>query len=265
MRAALTGAPAVRRATAANLARILNRAPTRRERARFARAVLGSFYDVVADLGRLRGATASDLRARVVGVEGEDAYRAARARKKGAVIVTAHVGSFEAGLAALAGAEPAVHVVFKRDEFPAFERIRSGLRRALNVREAPIDDGWPTLLQLRAALLADEVVVLQGDRAYPGQRRAPMRVLGGTLALPTGPAALARLAGSPLVPTFALRELDGRFRVQLHPPVWPDAGEGAALRAFADALADVLRARPEQWLVLHEAFIEDGAIVGRDG
>jgi lauroyl/myristoyl acyltransferase len=100
-------------------------------------------------------------------------YQEARRNQRGAVIVTAHLGCFELGMAALVEHEKRVHVVFRRDPSPRFDRLRSRLREMLGVREAPVDDGWATWSRLRDALSSDEVVLIQGDRVMPGQKGQP--------------------------------------------------------------------------------------------
>lgn len=252
--AAFSLAPAVRRATAANGRRVGVPAG---ELPAFGRRVLGAFYDVVVDLGRSAAATRADLLGRVAGVGGAEHYHAARAGGRGAVLVTAHVGSFEVGLAALPEPAGRVHVVFKRDAFPAFERLRASLRRRLGVVEAPVDDGYATWAKLRDALRADGVVAVQGDRALPGQRGLAVAVLGGHLVLPTGPFKLAAAAGSPVVPLFAAREPDGRVRLTIRPAIEVGGDVDAAVRRYAAELAAHLARHADQWLVLHPAFCED--------
>jgi KDO2-lipid IV(A) lauroyltransferase len=253
------------RAISANQHAILGLAPGRWERVKFAMAVFRSFYDFVIDVARLGREEASTLRDRVDEIEGREAYLACREGGRGAVLVTAHMGSFEVGLAALTTVERGVHVVFKRDEFPAFERLRAGLRARLGVREAAIDDGWSSLLQLRDALSANEVIVMQTDRAFAGQRSALVAAppLSRPLRVPVGPVTMARLGGCPVVPVFVVRsEKRGRFRVILLDPieVGPGAaGEAAALAHIGAALGRFVAAYPDQWLVLHRAFAETEA------
>ena len=221
----------------------------------FPRQVVASFYDFVHDVARAANESPDQLRARVVTVDGHDEYRALRARGGGAVLATAHMGSFEVGLAALRAVEPDVHVVFKRDAYDGFEHLRRRVRRTLGVHEAAIDDGWPALFALRDALHRDGVVVMQADRAMPGQKSATVPLLGGHVRLPLGPIKLAQAAGSPVVPVFTVREGPGRFRVCLEPAIDPTADD--ALERLAAAIARFVAKYPTQWLVLHEAFVED--------
>jgi KDO2-lipid IV(A) lauroyltransferase len=271
--------PKVRRAIAKNSPRIFGTQFTPAQQRRFARTVIGSFYDFVLDVGRASRMSPAQLEALVSEVTGLEPYRAARSTKgehgqaRGAILVTAHLGTFEAGLAALTREEKRVRVVFKRDSSPAFEKLRSRLHAALGVIESPIDDGMGTWLALRDALQRDEVVVMQGDRAVPGQRSEVVPFLHGHVRLPTGPIRLAQLTGAPIIPVFALPTGQGTYRVvlkdpidvsALDPPPHPGSiaqnpGPSRALRVLADAIAEIVAANPHQWLALEAVFHEDNA------
>jgi lauroyl/myristoyl acyltransferase len=249
--------PSLRHATARNAHRILGRELSPPEQRDFARRVVASFYGFVLDLARASDMTAAALAAQVTHVEGLDDYRRARAARRGTILVTAHLGTFETGLAALAREERAVRVVFKRDGVAPFERMRARLHATLGIIESPIDDGIDTWLALRDALLRDEVVVMQGDRAMPGQKSELVPFLHGHLHLPTGPVRLARLTGAPIIPVFALRPSPtSGVHVLLKPPI-DAAGDQFALHALASAIADVVARHPHQWLSLGAMFHED--------
>jgi len=254
-----TVAPNVR----ANALRIFGRELSPSQSKRFIRAVVGNFYDFVIDVGQSGKSSAQELCDRIESVEGIEGYHAARARQRGALFVTAHMGAFEVGLAALRQWEPKVHVVFKRDGFGGFERIRSRVRAMLNVIEEPIDDGFASLVRLRDSLNANEVVVMQGDRAMPGQRAQMVPFLHGHLRLPVGPVKLAQLTGSPIIPVFLVRGKRGGFSVHLadaidvDPLAQPIDGIDPALRALARTIESFVARFPEQWLVLNHAFVED--------
>ena len=264
VRLALLASPAAVRNLRFNADRIFNRALSRSEHRQFASGVMANFYNFVAELAASGRASTEAINRRVERIEGEPAYLAARQRRAGAVLVTMHMGAFEVGLAALRRVEQKVTVVFKRDTFAGFERIRRRVRQQLGVREAAIDDGLPALFQLRDALLDDEVVVMQGDRAMPGQRSQIVPFLGGHLRMPTGTVRLARLTGSPIVPVFVLRGRRGKFRIQMATPIAVDVcplqsgttsgGVDPALLALARAFELTVAQYPEQWLVLERAF-----------
>jgi len=253
----------VRRATFANATRILGRDISARRRDAFATAVVGSFFDFVVDVGRSSAMTAVQLHAQIESVEGRDAYVAHRQAGGGAIIATAHMGSFEVGLASLVDVEPHIHVVFKRDSQDGFESIRRALRTTLGVHEAAIDDGWETWIRLRDALESNHVVVMQIDRAMPGQKAQAVPILGGHVLLPIGPVKLAQISGSPIVPVFTVRTATGRCRVMAEAPIRVDSdaalidGVHPALLQLGKVIEKYIAAYPEQWLVLDPAFVED--------
>ena len=143
------------------------------------------------------------------------------------------------------------------------------------VREAPIDDGLATWMMLRQVLLDGEVVVMQADRAMPGQRSAVVPFLHGHLRVPTGAVRLARLTGCPIVPVFTVRLASGRFAVHIHAAIEtsiePDTAtdvpgkHGAtepvdpSVLAVAKSIESMVAKFPTQWLVLGAAFEEDAA------
>jgi lauroyl/myristoyl acyltransferase len=263
VRLAVISSSKVRTATAANARRIFGADLSDAQCLTYGRRVVSHFYDFVADVARSRSMTARQIRERIESISGRDEYLSHRREGGGAIIVTAHMGSFEVGLAALADVERHIHVVFKRDATDGFETLRHALHETLGIHEAPIDDGWGTWMRLRHALENNHVVVMQGDRAMPGQKAQAVHVLGGRLMLPLGPIKLAQISGSPIVPVFAIRCPTGRCRVFAEAPIRVDPGAELvggvhpALLQWGKAIEKYVRAYPDQWLVLAPAFMED--------
>jgi phosphatidylinositol dimannoside acyltransferase len=254
--------PAIREATAANARRILGEGADDATVRRVGRGVVGSFYDFVCDVGRSRGMSREELAGRIERVEGRERYLAMRQAGRGAIIVTAHMGSFEVGVAALLELEKRIHVVFKRDT-GRFERIRQGLRQRLGVVEQAVDEGWGVWVNLRDALKANEVVAIQGDRVMPGQKGSRVPFLGGHVLLPTGPVKLAIASGAPIVPVFSLRTAEGKIKLFVEEPIEVGHDVDEAMATLAAVIGRYVAKYPEQWLVLHPAFEEDAA--GRGG
>jgi phosphatidylinositol dimannoside acyltransferase len=253
----------IRRGVWANARRILGTDISPARSADFAAKVTAAYYDFVIDVGRSKSMTAQDLAAQIESVHGHEQYLALRREGRGAILLTAHMGSFEVGLASLREHEPDIHVVFKRDQTSEFEAIRRSLREVLGVHEAPVDDGWDTWVGLRDALAKNHVVVMQGDRAVPGQKSQSVPMFGAHMLLPLGPIVLAQISGSPIVPVFVLRAASGRCRLCVEPPIRVDPnarlidGVHPQLLEWGKVLEKYIAVNPEQWLVLETAFVED--------
>jgi lauroyl/myristoyl acyltransferase len=177
------------------------------------------------------------------------------------------MGSFEVGMAALRAYEPDIHVVFKRDAMNRFETIRRIFRDPLGVHEAPVDAGWETWVGLKDALASNHVVVMQGDRAMPGQRAQSVPILGGHIALPLGPIVLAQISESPIVPVFVVKMPSGRSQLFVEPAIRVDPearlrdGVHPQLLEWGKVLEKFIAKYSEQWLFLDPAFVEDKPLV----
>lgn len=252
--------PGVRSAVRSNLKRVL--ADRSGDHDRVGRAMLGNFVRFVADLGAARHQSAEALVARVGTIEGAEHYDRAVAMGRGLIVATAHLGSFEVGLAVTAARSSGTHVVFATDPFPRFDRMRRRVHEKLGVHEARAEAGWPMWVGLRDALSRGEVVVMQADRLMPGQKGASVMLCGAAAAFPTGPVRLAELTGAPIVPVFAVLEGGGRIKLLIDEPIVVGNGTGgrtgqhAAMQLLADVIGRRVSAYPEQWLMMHRVWPE---------
>lgn len=256
--------PALRRGTLANVRRLRPGAGAAEQR-RLARRVVRNFYFFVLDVAAAVGQNLEQLRRQLAGVAGYEHFDAARRQQRGLIVATAHLGSFEVGMAGLREHEAHIHVVFKRDTEPMFDRLRQELHATLGVHEAPIDEGLGLWIRLRDALVRDEVVVMQADRVMPMQKGVAMPFGEGRVMLPTGAVRLAQMTGAPILPVFAVREDDGRVRLHVEPAITVDENTGgreatdAAMRGLTEVIERYVTAHPEQWLMLHPVWLEDQA------
>jgi len=255
---AWTYSPRLRDDTLANARRVLGGRSTAAQRQALAKEVIGNCYDFVCDIGRSTDMSRRELVKQIERIDGHPTYQSARRQGKGAILVTAHMGSFEVAIAALLEYERRVHVLFRRDSRGLFEKTRAALRRRLGVIEACVDDGLAVWVRLREALAADEVVLIQGDRVMPGQRGQRVSFLGGHTLLPTGPVKLAHASGAPIIPVFSVRTPQGKLRLFIEDPIRvDDQSQPEALRRISAVIEKYIRKYPEQWLILDRAWCED--------
>ena len=257
MWASWTFSPLLRNNTLSNARRLLGPQATDAQRKALARAVIANFYEFVCDIGRALGMSRPQLLERIERIEGVRHYEQARRERKGAIIVTAHMGSFEVATAALLEHEKRIHVLFRRDALGLFERTRAALRKRLGVRQTCVDEGLTAWMKLRAALERDEVVLIQGDRVLPGQKGMRVPFLGGHVMLPTGPVKLALATGAPIIPIFSIRNPDGTIRLEIQEPIPVQGDVSAAVLRMASIIETYVRRYPDQWLVVHRPWCED--------
>ncbi|MHC5026423.1 MAG: lysophospholipid acyltransferase family protein [Planctomycetota bacterium] len=249
--------PYLRNNTLANARYLLGDGATPEACTRLARAIIANHYDFMADFARMSRWPLERLQGEIASMEGQSYYEQARSLGRGAVVVTAHLGSFEVGVAEIRRREEHVHVVFRRNSHAPFERLRSSQRARLGVHESPVDDGIANWLRLRDALRRNEVVLLQADRVMPPQAGARLPFAGGTLEVPLGPAKLAAVADAPIIPIFATHTPERTVQVRVCPPILPDADRDPleTTRLVTAVIESQVMAHPEQWLAAHSAPI----------
>ena len=199
-----------------------------------------------------------------VDVEAMEHWRKASAGGGGVVMVTAHLGRYEAGSMLPASEEDRrVHLVREPEVDPrAQEFIRQSVRAVEGARFTMHFQGDDPLhgVLLLEALRRGELVAMQADRPRAGSRTVVASLFGRPVKLPAGPVALARSAGVPVVPVFAIRQGRRRYRVVFRPPIGvpTTADRGADLASAVQAIAleieHAVRRAPHQWFVFREIW-----------
>jgi predicted LPLAT superfamily acyltransferase len=199
------------------------------------------------------GINLGDTRRFSFSFDGENYLRDAVAEGRGVLLLTAHLGNWEAAGALLSRLNVPINVT-------GFDRETAAVRELLNraskatFRLLPLTGSPTDAIPLVAALRRGEVVAMLGDRPY-GSPSAEVPFLGGTAAFPIGAYMLAAIAGAPLVPVFSLSEPGGRYHFFGFPPQRPrlpphdqrDAWLRDCAARFAADLEIILRRDPLQW------------------
>lgn len=185
--------------------------------------------------------------------DGEHHVQTALAEKRGVLLLTAHLGNWEAAGQLLTRLDVPINVT-------GFDKESAGIRSVLaksskaKFRLLPLT-GEPTdAIPLIAALRRGEIVAMLGDRAY-GSPAASLPFLSDDARFPIGAYVLAAMANAPLVTVFNLRERGGHYRFfgfpAQHPKMPPHNERDAYLKncatEFVKNLEIILQRDPLQW------------------
>ena len=171
----------------------------------------------------------------------------------GALLVTGHLGNLELGAVLLRGVYglPLTVVVLPETD-PAVNAQRHSMRTSAGIETLEVRDPSDTALAIRRRLAEGRVVVLVCDRPL-GRDRVEVEFFGRRTAFLRSPALLSCLTGAPLVPSFILRQADGRYLGSTCEPIRV-AREGdmavnvrAAMQQFASVLETKVAAYPHLW------------------
>ena len=182
----------------------------------------------------------------------DDPIRKAIASGRGAVLVTCHFGNWDVGARTLARFGCRFNLVMARE---ANETTAEYVRRAREDAGVHIllSDGsvYGSFNMLRA-LKRNEILAMQLDRPLGGDGARLVPFFGTPAYFQAGPLRLARLAGAPIFPVFAVRVGVRHYRIVLgtERTVSRHAGIEELDRILASIVAEfeeLVRAYPDQW------------------
>ena len=139
-------------------------------------------------------------------------------KKQGALLLGAHLGSFELLWFLSRKYDLAINVVVFYENAKQVNRFFDALDPDVHVRAIGLD---PTsvgaVFEIKACIDRGEFVVMLADRVAPGERSRSAQVtfLGGCAAFPMGPFALAGVLDCPVLMALCLRTGDYHYRTVL--------------------------------------------------
>jgi len=257
-----------------NLCQVLGDEFGQQEAERLARQFFRMTSCEVIDVMRLRGRAES--LAKLVEIRGREHLDATLAAGKGAILCTAHFGSFTSAFSLLHTSGYPLTAIgrtwwkYEAGKSSAEQRLWDFVyaRRLQRHRQRPNIEPWPGRIQVAVqaavALHANEVVTISSD-APPldaDQARAvEVPFLGRHARLLPGVVGLSRLTGAPVLMTFVYRSADYCHQVlEISPPV---SLEGQTVTAFGRCVAAMdaaVKRSPAEWV--YWACTEDLANLG---
>jgi lauroyl/myristoyl acyltransferase len=228
------------------------------ERRRMARRTFRNFAVTAVDLFRLPNISPDEVRS-LFEIRGLEHVDAAKARGKGVVIATAHLGPYELAAASLATRGYTMYGMVENLE-PAVLEALASYRSATGVQLVNMKDG------LRAAyriLGEGHILCLVADRVIGDTRGAvEMPFAGGKRLVPTGPAVFAQATGAALIPAFAYPNPSGetRYVMEFFPSLIAESRDTTErdrlMSAIVERMSAAVRRNPEQWFVFQPNWIE---------
>lgn len=222
--------------------------------ARIARRSAQNWGMTTCEFLHLPGASAQEIRDYVLADElALEPLRAALAGGRGAILLSAHLGNWEAMGARLAQ-EFALTSIVRPLSNATLQEHMSSVRRAGGM--AIISKHGAARPALKALRRGDVLCILP-DR-HAGAEGALLPLLGRATRFETSPARLAVMSGAPIVPVWGVRRSpwlrDGRIQILARPAFHVQASreerEAAVIQGTRQVIAsleEIVRQHPDQW------------------
>lgn len=189
----------------------------------------------------------------------------------GAIVLTAHMGSYDLGAALFAQKfNREIRMVRAPEPDTLTERHLTASVEQSGAGAVKVDYNTAGALlsfDLLSAVRRGEIVSIQGDRVIPGVANAQGTLFGRSVALPSGPFTLALVSEAPIFPLFIVRAGYRRYRIIVRDPVIAERGGGKTrdeaiaqvLAYWCEVLEQVIAQNWNQWFALVPAFENDAS------
>ncbi|MDB4285718.1 lipid A biosynthesis acyltransferase [bacterium] len=171
---------------------------------------------------------------------------------KGAIIVSAHAGNWEAASHFFStlgreDKEKKVNVVMFDGEHQQIKRFFEGVMTEKKIHIIVIKQDLSHLIEINRAMKANEIICLHGDRFVEGSKTIDCEFLGENARFPMGPFYMASRYNKPLAFTLALKAGKKHYRFEAMPYSGEDTSPEATAQAFAHWLGEKMSQYPTQW------------------
>jgi lauroyl/myristoyl acyltransferase len=197
-------------------------------------------------------------------VEGEE-FLEQLAAARGAILLTAHMGSYDLGAAVFAERfEREIRIVRAPEaDAQAARHLDESLERAGAgaVKVAYNTSNIALSIDLLNVIRQGEIVSIQGDRPVPGVSARAARLFGEDVKLPDGPFMLAFVAQVLIFPVFIVRTSFHHYKIIAREPIHclrtgrdRDGAIEEAMEAWSRTLEKVIAEHWAQWFSLVPIF-----------
>jgi KDO2-lipid IV(A) lauroyltransferase len=189
-------------------------------------------------------------------VEGGDVLAAARARGKGVLLVSGHLGNWELAGAFVAASGVPIEAVARGMENPLFDRYVTQTRHDLGMTVIHDADA---VRRVPRATREGKAVAMLVDQGAAGLASSWVPFFGRYAKTPRGPAVFALRLGAPVVFATALRQPSGKYvmyyeEVPVHPSGDRDADVDRIVADYTHTLERWIRRAPEQYFWHHRRW-----------
>lgn len=192
---------------------------------------------------------------------GIEHLRALQQQGKGALLLGAHLGSFEAMRASSVDKRLPIHILAYWQNAKMINDFLRTVGADFDVRVIPIDPRDTSyILAAKEAIERGELVAVLGDRVGVNDKTCTADFLGAPARFPTGPYTLAALLKCPIYLTFGLYHGPDRYDLYCEPFAEQlelprgrrEAATAAHVQRYAERLEHYCRLAPLNWFNFYE-------------
>ncbi|MGN6436981.1 MAG: LpxL/LpxP family acyltransferase [Agriterribacter sp.] len=184
--------------------------------------------------------------------DGEEYLHEMAALGKGGLLLSAHVGNWEAAGFLMERVKTNVSIVMFDGEHQKIKQYLENVTDAKKASIIVIKNDLSHIYAISEALANNEIVCMHADRFVQGNKTITADFLGKPAKFPIGPFILAAQFKVPVCYAFAMKEGTFHYHFQSTPVLWYDYSDKNAAASkmvsdFAARMETMVKRYPEQW------------------
>lgn len=182
-------------------------------------------------------------------------------RKGGMIILTAHVGNWQAAMTALGKLDRTVYLMMRPEDNAAVKAALNIDEEQDTIRILYTDDSLGGVVEALKALGRGDIVSIMGDRAY-GYGSVEASLLGGQVRFPYGAFSLAAAARCPVAVLLSAKVGVNTYSTDVSHVIKPPVGARGnrkkeindCVQEFARILEEYAGRHPYQWFIFRDIW-----------
>lgn len=219
-----------------------------RDMSRLAVKTFRNYSAYLVDYGRFKSIEKDSLLDVMADIKGGENIENAFKRRKGIILLTAHLGNWELGGIFFGRQDMKINVLTFRDGIEKIDAIKEMYRKHHNINTIVLGDSPFAAVEIVNALQRNEIVAMLVDRQSNGMGSVNINIFGKPSYFPSGPLILARTTGAAIISGFVVKT-GKKYRAIAEEPIFIGHNEDIETYAqrIADTFEDYIRQYPDQW------------------
>lgn len=171
------------------------------------------------------------------------------AAKKGAVLISAHVGNFEIAeyFFAEIDFECQINLVTTDREHSYIKEYFDSISQKTNLKFIIVKDDMSHIFEINNCLSNNEIICFTGDRYFPGTKTMKEFFLGEEALFPAGPFSIASRLKVPVAYVYVMKENNLHYHLYTRQAEVKHRDAQHLLKSYCESVTKIVNKYPLQW------------------
>lgn len=191
--------------------------------------------------------------------DGIDILKQLLAEKRGAILISAHVGNFEVAEYFLADIdfECQINLVTTDREHSFIKEYFESISTKTNLKFIIVQDDMSHIFEINNCLTNNEIICFTGDRYFPGTKVLIEEFLGEEATFPAGPFSIASRMKVPVAYVYVMKEKNLHYHLYTRRAEVKHRDAQHLLKSYCDSVTQIVKKYPLQWFNYYDFWGKD--------